>query len=105
MRKRRSNKPATIGNYIMDRIDSSSLMTTPPTRLEIARAALAKAVQPKTGALQSSPLKDDSNSRLPRYNPSKHKAGDKVLIFRDGRWLPYLVPDMDSSGQEIPDYF
>jgi len=69
-----------------------------PTRLETARAAL--------DALQStrSPLKDDSNN-LPRYNPSKHKAGDKVLIFRDGRWLPYLVPNMDGSGQEIPEWY
>ena len=73
-------------------------------RLAKARVVLASVVQPKTLQSKSSPLKDDSNN-LPRYNPSKHRSGDKVLIFRDGRWLPYLVPNMDSGGQEIPDYY
>jgi len=66
--------------------------------------------QPKRDALQStrSPLKEESNTRLPRmteYNRNQFKPGDKVLILRGKQWLEYLVPDVDGSGQEIPDYF
>jgi len=75
-------------------------------RLAKARVVLASVVQPKTLQSKSSPLKDDS--RLPRmteHNRNQFKPGDKVLILRGKRWLPYLVPNMDSGGQEIPDYF
>ena len=53
-------------------------------------------------AVQSRPVKEES---LPRYNPAIHRPGDTVLVLRGKRWLPYLIPEVDASGQAIPDYW
>ena len=59
------------------------------------------------GAVQSksSPVESSPSTNLPRYNPAIHRPGDTVLVLRGKRWLPYLIPEVDASGQAIPDYW
>ncbi len=35
---------------------------------------------------------------LPIYDAGLHKKGDKVRIFKFGRWKAYTVPEIDSEG-------
>ena len=68
-------------------------------RLPKARAVLASAVQPKTDTLRSksSPIKQQSNTRIPLYNWQVHRPGDKVII--DGQVV--TVPEMDMDGDPL----
>lgn len=42
---------------------------------------------------------------LHRYNPAIHKPGDRVLIQRGKKWLPYMVPEVDGGGQTVPEWY
>jgi hypothetical protein len=40
----------------------------------------------------------------PVYNPRLHKPGDRVLMRQGKRYIETVVPELDGSGQPIPDY-
>lgn len=37
----------------------------------------------------------------PIYDTAKHKAGDRVRIYRNGRYETVTVPKIDADGGEI----
>ena len=50
------------------------------------------------------PLQEESNSRIPVYNPAIHKAGDRVLVQRGKRMVETIIPVLDAGGQAVPEY-
>jgi hypothetical protein len=43
----------------------------------------------------------DNQDILPRYDPSKHKTGDWVMILEGKNWVKRQVPEMDAEGYKI----
>ena len=90
-----------------------SLMSNPvkpktkAERLELAHLALVNAVKPKTDALRddSSPLKEESNSKAPLYNPKTSQPGDLVRKWVGGRWVIVEAKLVDADGNEVPEYW
>jgi len=83
---------------------SMSNLVQPNNRLEIARQALADAVQPRTDAPQSksSPLETKSSSSVPLYNKRIHRTGDKVRMrSASGRLIEVVVPELDGDGNPV----
>ena len=74
-----------------------------PNKLELARQVLANFDKPKTDILSSnsSPLEEEST--LPLFNRNKHKKGD--LVRMPGSNIPVIVPDLDSEGNAVPEYY
>ena len=52
-----------------------------------------------TGSIVS-PLKEETNSRVPIYNRRIHKPGDRVI--KDGQEV--IVPVLDGEGNSIPEF-
>lgn len=44
-----------------------------------------------------------SDSTIPIYNPSLHKAGDRVLVRQGKKLVEQIVPELDADGQPILD--
>lgn len=40
----------------------------------------------------------DVNIVIPKYDRTKHKEGDVVLIQRNGKWVKVVVPQVDADG-------
>ena len=38
------------------------------------------------------------------YNPSIHKAGDRVMVWKGKRLVETVVPRVDAGGSVIPEY-
>jgi len=52
-----------------------------------------------------SPLKEESNSRLPLYNKAIHKTGDRVrMVGPTGKLIEMTVPELDKEGNVMPEY-
>ena len=112
LRERADKQGLTVGGYIKEQILKSYSGSTNSLMKGDLEAKLEKAGLNLEGnriveALQSksSPLKEETNTKLPRYNPAIHKPGDTVLMLRGKKWMPYLIPELDSSGQPVPDYW
>ena len=41
---------------------------------------------------------------VPIYNPSKHKAGDRVMVRQGNRWIEMVLPELDKDGNAIPEF-
>ena len=41
--------------------------------------------------------------RPPLYNPSIHGPGDRVLVQQGKRLIETIIPELDASGNPIPD--
>ena len=46
----------------------------------------------------------ESVQPIPMYNPSVHKAGDRVMIRSNRKLIETVIPELDGSGQPIPEY-
>ena len=79
----------------------SKLMNVKPPETKQEKLAMLRTLMANPDALkaESSPLKEESNSRLPVYNKRIHKAGDRVI--KDG--VEVVVPLLDRDGNEIPE--
>ena len=40
----------------------------------------------------------------PLYNPSVHRPGDRVMVYRGKRLTEVVIPELDGSGQPIPEW-
>lgn len=38
------------------------------------------------------------------YNPSIHKAGDTVLVYRGKRLVETTIPELDGDGNPVPEF-
>ena len=53
---------------------------------------------------KSSPVKTESNSRLPLYNPAIHGAGDRVLVRPGKKLIEITIPEIDADGRSMPEF-
>lgn len=55
---------------------------------------------------KSSPVEEETNSKLPLYNPQIHGPSDRVLIKSPYRkkLVEIVIPELDAGGQPITDY-
>ena len=67
-------------------------------------------VRPKKAALQSIidsiQSKESQVSTVPLYNPSVHKAGDRVLVSSpyNRKLIETVIPELDAGGQPMPEW-
>ncbi len=40
-------------------------------------------------------------NQLPIYNPAIHKVGDKVRVWKFGRWKAVVIPELNSEREPI----
>ena len=82
-------------------------LVQPKCNLNPIQAKL-KTVQPK---LEAVGIKLEGNKivgierevvRVPLYNSSVHKAGDRVLVHQGNRLVEVTVPELDGSGNPVP---
>ena len=57
---------------------------------------------------KSRPVKEESNTNLPvcnEYNFKQFNPGDRVRVKRGKGYIETVIPELDASGQAIPDYW
>ena len=49
------------------------------------------------------PVRPEPTILTPFYNPSKHKIGDRVLVYQGKRLIETVIPEIDAKGNMIPE--
>ena len=49
------------------------------------------------------PVRPESNTTVPMFNPSIHKAGDKVMVYQGKRLIETVIPELDADGHPVYD--
>ena len=47
----------------------------------------------------------NGSQSTPLYNPAIHRAGDTVLVKRGKSMVEATIPELDSDGYIVPDYY
>ena len=47
------------------------------------------------------PVRPESNTTVPMFNPSIHKAGDKVMVYQGKKLIETVIPELDADGQPV----
>ena len=46
--------------------------------------------------------RNDTPIKIPLYNPSIHKAGDRVLVNSGEKLIGVVIPELDGDGNPMP---
>ncbi len=96
MRKRQGTKKPRAG--LITRSNKPDIGSNKDESKQETLVELRKLISGDALKSKSSPLKEQSNSRIPLYNYTVHGPGDKVRM-PDGQVV--VIPDLDADGYPI----
>ena len=74
-------------------------------KAKLAKAGLNIGKDGRLDLTQSTrePVRPESNTTVPMFNPSIHKAGDKVLVYQGKKLIETVIPELDADGHPVYD--